>query len=106
MAATIELASLLSRDPEVKGGRLCIAGTGILVNRIAVLYDEGATTEEIVRRLYGVPSLAAVHAAVAYYLANRDAVDAEIDRDDAVLTQLASEWTSEGAATGSHGFLR
>ncbi|MCC7366318.1 MAG: DUF433 domain-containing protein [Dehalococcoidia bacterium] len=96
MATTVELASLLSRDPQVKGGRLCIAGTGIPVNRIAVLYDEGLSAEELHREFSGRVPLEGIHAAIAYYLANREAIDAQIDAEDAELLRIAAEWKAAG----------
>ncbi|MCC7366320.1 MAG: DUF433 domain-containing protein [Dehalococcoidia bacterium] len=96
MAATVELASLLSRDPQVKGGRLCIAGTGILVNRIAVLYGYGLSAEEMRSEFAGKVPLEGIHAAIAYYLANREAIDAQICAEDDETLRIAAEWKAAG----------
>ena len=50
--------------------------------RIASRYKLGWTPEEVSRR-NGHISLAQVHAALAYYLANQEAMDAEMAADDA-----------------------
>jgi uncharacterized protein (DUF433 family) len=60
----IEIGTLIDRDPEIRGGRPKVAGTGLTVKRIAVCYRAGI--------------LAHVHAALAYYHANRDEVEADI----------------------------
>ena len=82
---SVELDSLLTHSPEVRHDRVRIAGTGITVHRIAALSNLGHSPEEIVRK-YKHLSLAGVHAALAYYHANREQVDSEIatDRDEAV----------------------
>ncbi len=76
MASVIEIGSLITRRPDVRGGRPCVAGTGVSVRRIALWHNMGLIPEEIVRK-FGHLSLAQVHAALAYYHANH----AEIDRD-------------------------
>ncbi len=76
MATVTEIGSLISRRPEIRGGRPCIAGTGVSVRRIAQWHNMGLIPEEIARK-FGHLSLAQVHAALAYYHANQ----AEIDRD-------------------------
>jgi len=76
MATVTEIGSLISRCPEIRGGRPCIAGTGVSVRRIAQWHNMGLIPEEIARK-FGHLSLAQVHAALAYYHANH----AEIDRD-------------------------
>ena len=76
------LDALLDSRPDVRHGRPCVAGTGITVHRIAMLYRLGHTPEEIARK-YEHLDLAGVHAALAYYHANRAEVDAEIAADEA-----------------------
>ena len=75
MASVIEIGSLISRRPDIRGGRPCIAGTGISVRRIAQWHNMGLIPEEIARK-FGHLSLAQVHAALA--LPHQPG---EIDRD-------------------------
>jgi len=96
MAATVELASLLSRDPEVKGGRLCIAGTGILVSYVGVLYRDGMTPEQIREEFANKVALEAIYAAIAFYIANREAIEAEIRAEDEETSRIAAEWKAAG----------
>jgi uncharacterized protein (DUF433 family) len=77
-----QLDALITNTPGVRHGRPCIAGTGISVHRVAILYRLGQTPEEIVRK-YEHLDAAGVYAALAYYLANREEIDAEIAADEA-----------------------
>lgn len=86
----VQIDSLLTQTPGVYGGRLCLAGTRYPMTQVAVHYSEGMTADEIVAEFEGL-SLAAVHAAIAYYLANRAAVDAEIEEDERVYQEGLAE---------------
>jgi uncharacterized protein (DUF433 family) len=63
-------------------------GTGTSVRRVVVLYKQGATAEEIARRMSHL-SLAQVYAALAYYHANRDEIEANLAEEDAEYWKLA-----------------
>ena len=78
MATVTEIGSLISQRPDIRGGRPCIAGTGVSVRRIAQWYNMGLVPEEITRK-FGHLSLAQVHAALAYYHANKATVDADLE---------------------------
>jgi uncharacterized protein (DUF433 family) len=80
MATVTEIGSLISRRPDIRGGRPCIAGTGVSVRRIAQWYNMGLIPEEIARK-FGHLSLAHVHAALAYYHANRAEIDADLEAE-------------------------
>jgi uncharacterized protein (DUF433 family) len=80
MASVTEIGSLISRRPEIRGGRPCIAGTGVSVRRIAEWHNMGSIPEEIVRKI-GHISLAQVHAALAYYHANQPEIDADLEAE-------------------------
>jgi uncharacterized protein (DUF433 family) len=77
MAIVTEIGSLISRRPEIRGGRPCISGTGVSVRRIAQWHNLGLIPEEIARK-FGHLSLAQVHAALAYYYANQAEIDADL----------------------------
>ena len=77
---TVELASLLEVTPGYRGGRPCLRGTGLTVHNVAAAYRAGNSVEAIAASNSDLdPSL--FHAAVAFYLANRERLDAEIDAD-------------------------
>jgi len=80
MPGTVEIASLIDRDPAIRAGRPKIAGTGVTVMRVAGWYKMGMTPEEIATQ-YGHLTLAQVHAALAYYHANTEAIEADLAGD-------------------------
>ena len=88
---SMEVGSLLSSTPGIRHGRPCIAGTGISVHRIAILHSLGHSPEEIVRK-YEHLTIAGVHAALAYYYANKQEVDAEIAADEADAESIEKEF--------------
>jgi uncharacterized protein (DUF433 family) len=75
--ATIESINLISIDPNVRGGRPCIAGTGLRVTDVvmATLFHQRTPGE--IAADYEI-SLAQVHAALAYYYQNQTTLDADI----------------------------
>lgn len=77
----IELQSLIESAEGIAGGRPCLAGTGMPVVQIAIHYRAGESASRILRR-YPHLDLQRIHAAIAFYLANRDAMDAEIEADE------------------------
>lgn len=81
MATVTEIGSLISRNPGLRGGRPCVAGTGVSVRRIAVLHNSGEAPEDIASN-FGHLSLAQVHAALAYYYANQTEIDADLEAED------------------------
>ena len=80
----------LASSPDVRNGRPCIVGTRITVHRIAIWYKLGYSAEEIFHQ-YPHLTLAGVYAALAYYHANRELIDAEIDAEDAEAKQLEQD---------------
>jgi uncharacterized protein (DUF433 family) len=79
-ATTVEIGTLLWMMPSASGGRLCLAGTGISVVQISCLYNEGLTPQEIAES-YPTLDLPRIHAAIAHYLANKSAMDAQMEAD-------------------------
>ena len=90
MASVTEIGGLISRDPKIRGGRPCIAGTGVSVRRIAAWHSMGCTPEEIVSN-FGHLSLAQVHAALAYYYANNAEIDADLEAEERAYDELAEQ---------------
>ena len=81
MTTVIDIGSLIVRSEGVRGGRPRVAGTGVTVRRIVGWYKLGLTPEEIADRI-GHVSLAHVHAALAYYHANQEEIEADIAAED------------------------
>ena len=90
----LEVSSLLTRSPELRHNRICIAGTGITVHRVALLTNLGHSPEEIVRK-YKHLTLAGIHAALAHYHANRTEIEEEIAADEAEAARLEAEFARQ-----------
>ena len=89
MATETDIGTLIVQTPDIRGGRPRVAGTGVTVMRIAGWYKLGCTPEEIARKI-GL-SLAQIHAALAYYHVNQEAVDADLEGEAAEYDRLARE---------------
>jgi uncharacterized protein (DUF433 family) len=95
MAATVEIGSLITRTPEIRGGRPRIAGTGVTVRRIVTWYQLGLTPEEIAREIPHL-TLAQIHAALAYYHANREEIEADLAAEAAEAQRLQQASPASG----------
>lgn len=95
MIASTEIGSLIERRPELRGGRPVVTGTGVSVHRIAGWYKLGLAPEEIVEN-YGHLSLAQVHAALAYYHANREQIDGYLAAEEADEERLRRQADDSG----------
>lgn len=95
MSTIIEIGSLIERRPELRGGRPVVAGTGVSVQRIVGWYQLGLTPEEISEN-FGHLSLAQVHAALAYYHANRQEIEAYLVEEAAEGERLERAETRSG----------
>jgi len=91
MATVTEIGSLIARRPDIRGGRPCVAATGVSVRRIAQWHNMGLIPEEIVETFGGHLSLAQVHAALAYYYANQAGIDADLEAEDRETEALERE---------------
>ncbi len=78
---SITLDAMLTRTRDVCGGHIRIEGTRITVHRIATLYKQGQSPEDIVQT-YPHLALGQVYAALAYYHSNRDEIEAELASAD------------------------
>ena len=82
--------TLLTRSPDVCGGRIRIEGTRVTVVQIVTCYQQGLTPEEIADQ-YPHVNLAQIYAALAYYHANRDEIDRELETETSDFLRLADE---------------
>ncbi len=90
MATAIDIGALIVQTPEVRGGRPRVAGTGVTVRRIVGWYKLGLSPEEIVAEIPHL-TLAQVYAALAYYHANREEVEADITAEEVEAERLERE---------------
>ena len=82
MSTITDIGALIVRSPEVRGGRPRIADTGVTVRRVVSWYKLGLSPEEIADEL-GHLTLAQVYAALAYYQANREEIEADLEAEEA-----------------------
>ena len=93
MSTAIE--TLLVSSANVCGGRLRIEGTRITVNQIVSLYKQGYTPEEIVDQ-YSNLSFAQVYTALAYFHANKEEIEADLQAEREEALRLEREFTEAG----------
>jgi uncharacterized protein (DUF433 family) len=88
----VDIGTLIIRSPEICGNRPRIAGTRMTVGRIATLWQQGLSTENI-QSEYPHLKLAQIYAALAYYHANRDAIDQALAQDQADYEQCSQMYS-------------
>lgn len=82
-----DIGTLIVRSPDIRGGRPRIAGTGVTVRRIASWYRLGLNAEEIAARIRHL-TVGQVYAALAYYHANREEIDADLAAEGTLTREL------------------
>ena len=90
MTTGTDIGSLIVRSEDIRGGRPRVAGTGVTVRRIVGWYKQGLTPEEIITELPHL-SLAQVYAALTYYHANREEIEADITAEAAIAEHLTKQ---------------
>lgn len=90
MSKEVNIGTLIVRSSNVRGGRPRIAGTGGTVRRIVGWYKLGLSPEEIADRI-GHISLAQVYAALAYYHANKEEIEDDIQSEEIEAEKLEHE---------------
>lgn len=94
METVVHAINLIVSNPEVRGGRPCLAGTGVRVTDVVIAQVYHRQTPDEIAVGYGV-TLAAVHAALAYYYEHQ----AEVDED--IRQQIARARELKAAALGN-----
>ena len=92
MSTAFDISTFIDSDPGYYGGRPFIRDKRVTVQRIGILYSEGLNAQEIAED-YNL-CLPEVHAALCYYLANRDEIDADIKEQDAEYFRAAAAHVS------------
>ena len=95
MAKPADIGSLIVITPDVRGGRARISGTGVTVRRIVEWYKLGLSPEEIAHEI-GHITLAQVFAALAYYHANREEIEADLANEQDIADQLEAAQRGAG----------
>lgn len=86
-----KLDSLLVSKPGYRQGRPCLRGTGITVHSVAAAHLMGYSAEEICAQNPDLdPSL--FYAALAYYFANKEQIEADLEQDRIYGEALAAQF--------------
>lgn len=97
-AARTEIGSLLETRSGFREGRPCLAATGMTVHGVAALFQSGMAPDEILAQFPHL-DLPRIYAALAYYLANKADVEADLERDRQWGASMAEAfpdgWTDE-----------
>jgi uncharacterized protein (DUF433 family) len=96
MHTMVDIGTLIVSSPGIRGGRPRIAGTGVTVQRVVGWYKLGLAPEEIAYEI-GHLSLAQVYAALAYYHANQDEIEAAMVAEAQEAATLEDRHTSSRA---------
>lgn len=86
---SIDIGSLIVVDPALRGGRPCLAGTGMTVHAVAGLHEQGLSAKEIQAEFPDL-DLSLIHAALAFYLVNRAQIQADWAADAALEAELTT----------------
>jgi uncharacterized protein (DUF433 family) len=97
MQTITDIGTLIARTPDTCGNRPRIAGTRFSVQQVAVLHKEGLSPQEIVNE-YEFLTLAQVYAALAYYYANREEIEAYLAAEEAEYERLVAEFEASKLA--------
>jgi uncharacterized protein (DUF433 family) len=99
MTANILSIDEIVSDPQVRGGRPSIRGTGVTVMNV-VLAHTGPDKFPLERVAHGFDlTLGQVHAAMAYYYNHQAELDAVQSQEDADTTALMADLVRQGKAT-------
>ena len=91
MSTLVDIGTLIVSTPGTCGGRPRIAGTRISVAQIAVWDRQGFSSKEIIEEISYL-TLAQVYAALSYYYANKDEIDAFLREEQAEYERLEAEY--------------
>jgi uncharacterized protein (DUF433 family) len=94
-AIFIDIGTLITRTPGLHGGCPHIVGKGVTVRRIVTWYKRGLNAEEIGDRI-GHLTLAEVYAALTYYHANTEEIEADLRHQALEAKRLEALYSHSG----------
>ncbi len=86
----VDIGSFIDQREGYRGGRPFIVGTGITVDAISCRHRIDGWDAETIAYEYSI-TLPQALAALAFYFANKAAIDAEVDEEDRRVEQLRKE---------------
>jgi uncharacterized protein (DUF433 family) len=97
MATGTSIQTLIEAIPGVYGGRPRLARSGLPIIQLAAEYQSGMRLTEF-HEAYPHIDDESLHAGIAYYLLNREAIDEELRVRDEEGRAAFAEWTAKRAA--------
>jgi uncharacterized protein (DUF433 family) len=91
MTTTIDIGTLIICTPGICGGSPRIEGSRTTVKNIVIDIRSGLTPEAILENKSHL-SLAKIYAALAYYYANNEEIDADIAAEEAAWEQIEADF--------------
>lgn len=95
---TVISINLIATNPKVRGGRPCIAGTGLRVTDLVMAHLFHQRTPSELASDYDI-SMAQVHAALAYYYEHKEELDADIRQQIAKAHELKEKGVGSGGTS-------
>ncbi|MBM4087170.1 MAG: DUF433 domain-containing protein [Planctomycetes bacterium] len=90
------LTQHIEATPGVLGGKPRIAGHRIRVMDIVAWHEKrGMSPDEIATMIYPQITVSDVHAALAYYFDHRDEIEAEFQREAAIVAEMRARYPSK-----------
>ncbi len=90
--------TLIAANPQVRGGRPCIAGTGLRVTDVVIAHLFHQRSADDIAGDYAVP-LAGVYAALAYYYEHKRELDEDIRQQLETARSLKEAWIANGGTS-------
>ena len=85
----VNIGKLIYTKRNFRGGRPCLVGTGTTVHTIVAAHLEGLDAEQLLKEFPHL-DLSRIHAALAYYYANRAQIEADFEDNARVGEELAA----------------
>lgn len=87
----VDIGSFIDQREGYRGGRPFIVGTGVTVDAVACRFTVDGLEPQQLCEHFNL-SLAQVMAALAFYVANRDAIEADLDLQESENAAAAEEY--------------
>jgi uncharacterized protein (DUF433 family) len=88
---TVDISTLIGSSPGVYGGRLLLLRSGFPLIQLVADYQSGMRVDDF-KGAYPHIDEGSLYAGIAYYLANREACDAELEEREREGEAFYQEW--------------